>query len=301
MANSYVFTLVGAYNYDRTIFDGLELPDESFIKDYDLVKNFVPMDKDTFINNLLIQCGQLSLPFTNIEYLKHCITVWGRMHKIDWQQTYETIFYAYNPIWNKDGKYTETETRNTEGGTTGKVTSNRNISDSETETKSGTTNRNESTDQTDSNRRVLDSDTDTSGAKDYTEDNITTNYVNAFDSGSDVKHDKTDFDGENHTTETGSKNTAETETNNGSENIDVEETIAKSETDNRQYGRTDTYTENQTGDKTETVTFENVKTEQGNIGVTTTQSMIQEQRDIIFNMYQYIIDQFKENFCLLLW
>ena len=39
----------------------------------------------------------------------------------------------------------------------------------------------------------------------------------------------------------------------------------------------------------------------GNIGVTTTQAMIREQRAIIMNMYQYIIGAFKERFCILLW
>ena len=39
--------------------------------------------------------------------------------------------------------------------------------------------------------------------------------------------------------------------------------------------------------------------EQGNIGVTTTQQMIREERDISeFNVIQYIIDDFQNEFCL---
>ena len=39
--------------------------------------------------------------------------------------------------------------------------------------------------------------------------------------------------------------------------------------------------------------------EQGNIGITTTQQMIQEERDISeFNVIQYIIDDFQNEFCL---
>lgn len=37
----------------------------------------------------------------------------------------------------------------------------------------------------------------------------------------------------------------------------------------------------------------------GNIGVTSTQSLIKEQRDVVkFNIYDYIADSFKEEFCL---
>lgn len=40
----------------------------------------------------------------------------------------------------------------------------------------------------------------------------------------------------------------------------------------------------------------------GNIGVTTTQHMIQEQRDIVnFNIYQRIINDFEDRFCLMIY
>lgn len=40
----------------------------------------------------------------------------------------------------------------------------------------------------------------------------------------------------------------------------------------------------------------------GNIGVTTTQQMIEAERDVVkFNIYDYIIDSFKRRFCLLVY
>lgn len=49
--------------------------------------------------------------------------------------------------------------------------------------------------------------------------------------------------------------------------------------------------------ETEGITRE--RKEQGNIGVTTTQQMIREERDISeFNVIQYIIDDFQNEFCL---
>ena len=40
----------------------------------------------------------------------------------------------------------------------------------------------------------------------------------------------------------------------------------------------------------------------GNIGVTTTQKLIREQRDIdLFNLYDIIIEDFKMRFCILIY
>ena len=51
------------------------------------------------------------------------------------------------------------------------------------------------------------------------------------------------------------------------------------------------------GSEDETIT--RTRREFGNIGVTTTMSMIKEQRDVVeFDIYQYIIDDFKYRFCI---
>lgn len=45
-----------------------------------------------------------------------------------------------------------------------------------------------------------------------------------------------------------------------------------------------------------------VHTEQGNIGVVTTQAMIIEQRNVVeFNLYDYITQDFKRNFCVMVY
>lgn len=52
----------------------------------------------------------------------------------------------------------------------------------------------------------------------------------------------------------------------------------------------------------ENVIRELQRTEQGNIGVTTTQQMIKEQRDVVlFNIIDYIVKDFKERFCILVY
>ena len=49
---------------------------------------------------------------------------------------------------------------------------------------------------------------------------------------------------------------------------------------------------------TDTIT----RTETGNIGITTTQQMIKEEREVsTFNIYKYIADDFKKEFCVLIY
>lgn len=48
--------------------------------------------------------------------------------------------------------------------------------------------------------------------------------------------------------------------------------------------------------------IERQRLEQGNIGVTTTQKMIQEQREVVaFNTIDYIVESFKKRFCILVY
>ena len=53
---------------------------------------------------------------------------------------------------------------------------------------------------------------------------------------------------------------------------------------------------------TDTGTITRTRTEQGNIGITTTQQMIKEERDVsTFDIYGYIVRDFKERFCVLVY
>lgn len=71
-------------------------------------------------------------------------------------------------------------------------------------------------------------------------------------------------------------------------------TYGKTNTNTTRYGHTNNnaYSKNDT---------ENIRA-YGNIGVTTTQQMIEQERDIAkFNIYQVILDEFKQRFCLLVY
>lgn len=274
MSNRYFFSILGAYNHDPTIFEGLTLPSEPWTKDYaDLFKTFPQMDKAVLISNLLLECAELSLLHTNTDFLKEEIRLWSQMHALDWQQLYETMFYHYNPIWNKDGVIAETETENETGRTdatearSGQSGNTRTIANSEkvTETNSG-------------------ADTITDAG---TQDSSVINSVNAFNAGSPTEHDRsvTDLD------------------TSGSRNISYGKETGTEKAGSGTITDAGTSTENvtNTGNSAKDRERDYKRTETGNIGVTMTQQMIDAQRNVIMNMYQYIIGQFKERFCILIW
>lgn len=180
MLRRTTLTILGLWQYDKTLFSGMQLPDG--------------ISAETVRDNLLMECAELEILYPDPAFMKQAITSWSAMMAPVWQELYDTTQYEYNPIWNKDGTYRETETRNLEA--------------------SG------------------ESTHDTMGFNSTSWSNSDRNRSNGTDTG--------------------------------------------------------------------TVTRERV--EQGNIGVTTTQQMIKEQREVVeFNVVQRIIDDFKMRFCILVY
>lgn len=290
MSSSYIFSILGAYNHDNTIFDGLKLPDNPFTKGYpDLFKDYPKLDKDVLISNLLIECAQLSLLHTDTDFLKKEIELWSVMHALDWAQMYETILYHYNPIWNKDG--TISETGDDAGLSTNTRTMSENSGNIRTMASEGTSGN---TRQTENSAQTVNSGSDTINDS-WTEDGTTTNSVNAYNSGSPTEHDRSVNDSEGTNARTISYGKTVTENGEGS----ITDSGSTSETGRIEDTGTKTETISDTGNTSGSHNMQRI--EQGNIGVTSTQNLIQQQRDLIMNMYQYIIGQFKERFCVLIW
>ena len=128
-----------------------------------------------------------------------------------------------------------------------------------------------------------DTTTSTDGGTDATTGNSTDlNQVKAFDTAANTFTDR------------------EKDTVNNSSST----TYGKTNTNTTQFGKTNTnttqygHTNNNAYSKNDT---ENIRA-YGNIGVTTTQQMIEQERDIAkFNIYQVILDEFKQHFCLLVY
>ena len=97
-----MLTILGLYNYDSSIFDGLTVP----LND----ENEPLFDKDTLIGIILSQNAELSLVYSKPDTMKDMITYWSNASQYSWKTLAKTMYLDYNPIWNKDGKITEHET-----------------------------------------------------------------------------------------------------------------------------------------------------------------------------------------------
>ena len=105
MAN---LSILGLYNYDPTIFDGLTIPTAADITDEaeKVTDPFVP-DKTTLINYICMQLAEMELVYTKPEVVKTMIGIWSSVRLPVWKAIYNTLLYKYNPIWNKDGEIIE--------------------------------------------------------------------------------------------------------------------------------------------------------------------------------------------------
>lgn len=94
MAIRSTMSVLGLFNYDSTLFDNLQLPQG--------------VERDVAIRDILYQCADLELWIPDWAVLKDAIGVWSTKNAWKWQKMLETMQFEYNPIWNKDGTITET-------------------------------------------------------------------------------------------------------------------------------------------------------------------------------------------------
>lgn len=222
--------------------------------------------RDMLLNNLLLECAEFGCIYPDTDFFKMALKSWSEMELSTWNWLLDTQHYEYNPIWNVDVHDSERidnkETRNLQG------------TNNETRNLAGTNNN---------TKNLTTTDTGTVNTK-FSDNDIQEVDVNAFNSGSGTRRETT-------TTRYG-KN--ELETRNLSSNT--------SGTDN--YQSTDTGTDNYTSTDTGTIDNNNKREfyKRGNQGVTTTQQMIREEQGLAkFNIDDYIINEFKKRFCILLY
>lgn len=101
-------SILGLYNYDPNIFNEMVLP--------------AGVDKATAISTICLQNAELSLLYSDPETMRAAIGIWSTASQYSWNNLYETMTLEYNPIWNKDGTITETETIESSGEGSGTST-----------------------------------------------------------------------------------------------------------------------------------------------------------------------------------
>ena len=83
-----LLSIMGLYEYDNTLFQGLQLPEG--------------LDREAVINEILLQCAELEIMYPDISIMKLAITTWSVANQYTWQKLYDTMVVEYNPIWNVD-------------------------------------------------------------------------------------------------------------------------------------------------------------------------------------------------------
>jgi hypothetical protein len=235
---------------------------------FDLMQIPEALDREVLINNLLAQTAELEVLYPNPVVFKNLLGVWSQKNLDVWNRLYATTQYEYNPIENYN-RYEE----GTEGGS-GTTTHSGTDSTTETSTHGGS--------DTIAYQTAL-GGTDVTNTTSKTE-----KWIAAYDS-----LPSGDDDGlvkESREEGTGSATTQYGKTESSNETKNYGETISKT-------GGI-THGERITDSKEGTHTLH----AHGNIGVTTTQNMIRQERQIdLFNVYDIIIEDFKMRFCILVY
>lgn len=309
MAREAKISLIGMTQWNNDLFSEMSWPTP-------FTGSNPIMDQDSFLDELLSRTGELELLYTDPNILQHLIGSWSRTRLAVWNHLWDTTQYTYNPIENYDRIEDGTDTDTHSGTDTNNNTTTR--SGTDTDTHSGTDSHSNTLARTGSESDTH-SGTDTMGnthTKAGTDTNTTTNkqeqWKAAYDSaaaGDDdglVKVERNEGTGEQSTvygtreTDSGSTTHGHVithgfnsgETNNGSEVYGSQ--IA--------HGYNSGETNNGSTVFGHKITTKHDLHVHGNIGTVTAQKMITEEREIaMFNLYDMMIQDFKDRFLILVY
>ena len=217
------------------------------------------IDKDTLTDNILIRGGEFEVVYSDPEFMAYCIGAWSRK----WYRTFDKWITAlnieYDPLENYDRKEDYTDS------------TNRGVK-TQARRDSGNT------------RTFNNEDKQTLNTEDKetlnTEDKRTANLVNEQ---SVSAYDSSSYQPANKSSDTGT----DTMNHTGTDTMNHTGTIK------------DEYGEGSSGNETENIKLTHDGRIHGNIGVTTSQQMLESELDIAkWNIYEHITDVFLEEFII---
>lgn len=232
------------------------------------------VDRDLTLDAIFSKYGHTPLFRPDPKWLKYYIGSWSLKNAYTWSKLYNTTTLEYDPIANYDRTETATDTRtmSTKGG----EDENINRKGSVTDTGTATTTEDRSEEET--NTQNATHEKGTALERTISADNSGTYQPDNRESASGSDTDTSHINNSSELSATTSNTTS----------------AAQESTDDtgRKLSRTEDVTES---------TAHSIRA-YGNIGVTTTQQMLQSERDIVqFNIYDFIADSFKNEFCLLIY
>lgn len=271
MTTAYM-SLVGMYNWNNTLFDGMAFP-----------SGFADEDKQLFVNNLLLDSAELEVLYTNWDFLKMAIDNWSQKELITWERIYQASILEYNPIENYNRNEDMTVTHSGDITHSGKDTSQ--ASGNDVDTRAGydsLVGSGNDTDTTSGYDSVVGSGTDTD-----------THYKTSYDNNTFAGTEKIDM--LKGSTQTNNHNTTLTHTKGSTETTNYNSSITHAN------GRKDEFTHgHKITDTTSVTTSGNIS---GNIGVTTSQQMLEQELEVApkLNIINIMIESFQNRFCLLVY
>lgn len=93
MSRGAKLSIIGLYEYNEDVFSGFRVPEG--------------MDRQTVINEILMQCGEFSLIYPSYTFMKMAIGNWTNIEETIWEKLYNTETLEYNPLWNVDATIEE--------------------------------------------------------------------------------------------------------------------------------------------------------------------------------------------------
>ena len=230
MSMTAILTLRGMVNYKPDLFENLQLPHAPTYSEMGVEATQIAatwsINKNDFVDFLCFQTEGMSLAIPDYTYLKKAIGTWSGAHYHEWQKMFNTLFYKYNPLWNKDAKTTESEA----------------IS--------------------------KDADNNETTGGNLIGNQKTTGFTHGYDGGTVHSDDNYTWVNADKTVGSNSASTTGTKRN----QIDEDEMRSKT------------------------------IIEQGNIGVTQVQQMIDAERETaLYSIEEYIANEFKKHFCIMMW
>lgn len=277
-------TLMGLYNWDSDLFKNLYLPDG--------------INKDIVINTILIDGADFEVIYSDPHFIEGMIGLISDKWQRTFQKWYDALQLEYNPIENYD-RYEEWSDNGTNTGTVNHDTSHN--TDSKGSEKSNGNSSEKSNGSSSENVTESNSEHSTGSSSDQSSSNSQTDtFVSTYDSNAlnqDNQSRSTQSANSSGTTgqDTTGSNRRDTSaadnrdtTGTTSNNVDKSELITESGSDN------------------ETRNLANSGIHEGhlhgNIGVTTSQQMLESELDLdSWNLYQHIADIFVEELCIMVY
>lgn len=270
-------TMTGQETYlrrtNRSLFDFISLP--------------TGIDKDNLVDNIMMECGEFEVLYSDPEFNRSAIGTWSAKHYRTFDKWITALNIEYNPLENYD-RFEDYTDKGKENGNT-KTTGNH--TETENGTKNDTGSYSESEHVSEDIDEIIDELIDEN--IDHKLNSSTENTVSAYDSNTYQPENKSDTDTSEDTDRDLDRDY----------DRDYDRTFDRSMSGNTQNDSTsqNTTTGTNTGneDYTKGTELVHVGRLHGNIGVTTSQQMLQSELDIArFNIINEITKIFMQELCI---